>query len=68
MLSRAGKATGKKKNWYNVHIKETDEVISLDISTVNKDDARADGFDLGTVEDVYAVQLENKMTTQRRRR
>ena len=32
------------------------------------DDARADGFDLGTVEDVYAVQLENKMTTQRRRR
>jgi len=65
VLSRAGKATGKRKNWYNVHVKETDEVISLDISTVgeytvvNKDDAGSDGFDLGIVEDVYAVQLDD---------
>ena len=34
VLSRAGKANGKLKNWYNVHVKETNEVISIDVSVI----------------------------------
>ena len=66
VLSRAGKATGRKKHCYNVYVKDTGEEIHIDVSTlddytvVNKDDA--DGFDLETVEDVYAVQVDEYAT------
>ena len=64
VLSRAGKATGRNKHCYNVYVKDTSEEIHIDVSTlddytiVNKVDAVADGFDLDTIEDVYAVQLD----------
>ena len=64
VLSRAGKATGRNKHCYNVYVKDTGEEIHIDVSTlddytiVNKVDAVADGFDLDTIEDVYAVQLD----------
>ena len=66
VLSRAGKANGKLKNWYNVHVKETNEVISIDVSTIddftvlNKDEG--DEFDFDPIEDVYAVQLDDYAT------
>ena len=34
VLSRSRKASGKRKHWCNFHIKETDEIMSIDVSCI----------------------------------